>query len=181
MALQKAEVSILLTSDEEIQTLNQRWRDKDKPTDVLSFPLQPPKVQPCDEDEDDEDDHDEASQGQVIELDPALASLPTWPSPSLHAADLEAQSEATSFAISLGDIVVSVPTAIRQAQTLGHPLDAEIQRLLVHGMLHLIGHDHLLPNETIRMRDEEHRLLSMLASCDGGDAVAAMLDVLTQS
>ncbi|MEC4674869.1 MAG: rRNA maturation RNase YbeY [Nitrospirota bacterium] len=42
----------------------------------------------------------------------------------------------------LGDVVVSIPMAIRQARVLAHTLDEEIIRLLIHGMLHLVGYDH---------------------------------------
>ncbi len=42
----------------------------------------------------------------------------------------------------LGDVVVDVPYAARQAGRLGHGLDREVQVLLVHGVLHLMGHDH---------------------------------------
>ena len=42
----------------------------------------------------------------------------------------------------LGDVVISMPTAKRQAAALGHSLRDEITRLLVHGVLHLLGYDH---------------------------------------
>jgi probable rRNA maturation factor len=42
----------------------------------------------------------------------------------------------------LGDIVIAVPTAARQAAQAGHALGREIEFLLVHGLLHLLGHDH---------------------------------------
>ncbi|MCA9431587.1 MAG: rRNA maturation RNase YbeY, partial [Candidatus Omnitrophica bacterium] len=42
----------------------------------------------------------------------------------------------------LGDIVISVPTAERQARENGISLDEEIEALAVHGLLHLLGHDH---------------------------------------
>ncbi len=42
----------------------------------------------------------------------------------------------------LGDVVISVPTARRQAKALGHSLDEEVLRLLIHGVLHLVGYDH---------------------------------------
>ena len=43
----------------------------------------------------------------------------------------------------LGDIAISVPTAQRQADAAGHSLEAEVQLLAIHGVLHLLGHDHL--------------------------------------
>ena len=42
----------------------------------------------------------------------------------------------------LGDVAIAVPYAARQARKRGHPLDREVQLLLVHGVLHLLGHDH---------------------------------------
>jgi probable rRNA maturation factor len=51
----------------------------------------------------------------------------------------------------LGDILVSVPRAEAQAQTAGHPLEAEVQLLVVHGVLHLLGYDHVKPREKADM------------------------------
>jgi probable rRNA maturation factor len=58
----------------------------------------------------------------------------------------------------LGDIVISVDTARRQAADYDAPLDREIARLLIHGVLHLLGHDHLEPVERAAMEAEERRL-----------------------
>ena len=113
-----AELSLVLTDDEEIQSLNSEWREKDKPTDVLSFP----------QDED-----------------------------------------------LLGDVVISIETASRQADdphgwAKDHAnvegdewstLD-EVTLLLVHGVLHLLGHDHHKKTEAKRMREEETRLFSLV-------------------
>ena len=63
----------------------------------------------------------------------------------------------------LGDIVISVPVALRQAREAGHPLLAEIDRLLVHGFLHLLGYDHERGGaEERRMRARERRLREAL-------------------
>jgi len=62
----------------------------------------------------------------------------------------------------LGDVVISVETAARQARTRHRSLDDEIARLLIHGVLHLLGHDHELPDEHRRMRAEERRLSRVL-------------------
>lgn len=102
------ELSIVLTDDPGIQALNAQWRGEDKPTDVLSFPM----------------------------------DAPTGP---------------------LGDIVVSVPTAARQAQAHGWSLREEVTFLLVHGFAHLTGHDHGEPAEAAAMRAEEERLLARVA------------------
>jgi probable rRNA maturation factor len=58
----------------------------------------------------------------------------------------------------LGDIVVSVDTAARQAADYDAPLEREVQRLLIHSVLHLAGHDHLEPQERQVMEAEERRL-----------------------
>jgi probable rRNA maturation factor len=58
----------------------------------------------------------------------------------------------------LGDIVVSVDTARRQAADYDAPLEREVQRLLIHAVLHLAGHDHMEPAERAVMEAEERRL-----------------------
>ncbi len=62
----------------------------------------------------------------------------------------------------LGDVVISLDTARRQAEHLGHTLDAELRVLLVHGCLHLLGHDHEAPGDNARMAAEEARCLEGL-------------------
>jgi len=63
----------------------------------------------------------------------------------------------------LGDVVISVETAKRQAADYGAPLQDEIYRLLIHGLLHLKGHDHAQVGERRRMRREERRLAETIA------------------
>lgn len=59
----------------------------------------------------------------------------------------------------LGDVVVSAETARRQAAELGHALEVELRALLIHGVLHLLGHDHEGdPEAARRMAAEEVRL-----------------------
>jgi probable rRNA maturation factor len=58
----------------------------------------------------------------------------------------------------LGDIVVSVDAALRQAAEYDAPLAREVERLLIHAVLHLTGHDHLEPAERAVMEAEERRL-----------------------
>ncbi len=58
----------------------------------------------------------------------------------------------------LGDIVISVDTARRQAADYDAPLGREVERLLIHGVLHLLGHDHLEPVQRAAMEAEERRL-----------------------
>jgi len=63
----------------------------------------------------------------------------------------------------LGDIVISLETAARDAAELGRPRDELATFLLVHGFCHLLGHDHGEPEEARRMRAEEDRLLAVVA------------------
>ena len=58
----------------------------------------------------------------------------------------------------LGDIVISIDTARRQASDYDAPLQREIYRLLIHGLLHVLGHDHEEAAERARMEREERRL-----------------------
>ncbi|MGH7271265.1 MAG: rRNA maturation RNase YbeY [Polyangiaceae bacterium] len=58
----------------------------------------------------------------------------------------------------LGDIVVSIPTARRQADARGCDLASELTMLLAHGLLHLVGWDHDTPAKDRRMRKETERL-----------------------
>ena len=64
----------------------------------------------------------------------------------------------------LGDIVISVPMARKQARVAGHGLEQELERLLVHGLAHLLGYDHERGmQEAQRMERKERQLLKHLA------------------
>lgn len=106
------EVSILMTDDAEMQTLNRRWRDLDKPTDVLSFPSDDPEI----------------------------------PGQPKH----------------LGDIAVGFETAFRDAQAMNRPFEAHIAHLLIHGFLHLVGYDHIDPEDAAVMEPLETKILAGL-------------------
>ena len=67
----------------------------------------------------------------------------------------------------LGDVVISLDTAMRQATEQGHSLAQEMAVLLVHGVLHLLGHDHDEAAERARMHAEEQRLLAALGGGGG--------------
>jgi probable rRNA maturation factor len=64
--------------------------------------------------------------------------------------------------IHLGEVVISYPQAVRQAQEQGHDVTHELALLTVHGVLHLLGYDHELPTEEGRMRNREAEILSLL-------------------
>ncbi|MBB5347718.1 pyridoxine 5-phosphate synthase [Desulfoprunum benzoelyticum] len=112
-------VSLHLVADAEIQELNRRYRHKDQPTNVLSFPF-------------------------ADGIDPALAELPV---------------------AELGDIVISLDTAGREAREFGQSFDHRLLWLVTHGLLHLLGYDHeRSPAEEQRMQAREEELLARLTT-----------------
>lgn len=129
---QPAEISVLLTDDDEIRDLNRRFRGIDAPTDVLSFPLWSP---------------DEEGLGEV------------WPEAS---EDEPVDGGDGRPPEPLGDVVISVPTAQRQAAEYGHSLEREVAFLCVHGVLHLLGFDHDEEDARRRMRFVEEEVLEGL-------------------
>jgi probable rRNA maturation factor len=68
---------------------------------------------------------------------------------------------------SLGDVVIAYPTAMRQADEAGRTVEAEVAHLLVHGLLHLLGHDHQRPEEEAAMRGREEEILAGLRASVG--------------
>jgi probable rRNA maturation factor len=62
----------------------------------------------------------------------------------------------------IGDILISVPRAQSQAEAAGHALESELQLLVVHGVLHLLGHDHADPKEKKRMWQAQAEILKSL-------------------
>lgn len=62
----------------------------------------------------------------------------------------------------LGDIIISLETAARQAEEYNHSLEREVAYLTVHGMLHLLGYDHMTEEDKAEMRMEEEHVLSLL-------------------
>jgi len=66
----------------------------------------------------------------------------------------------------IGDIIISMPYATRSAGKAGHPLESEVQLLVVHGVLHLLGHDHAKPGEKTRMWKAQAEILKTLGLGD---------------
>lgn len=73
------------------------------------------------------------------------------------------QASAGGAQLLLGDVVISADTAARQATSAGVPFSQEMMRLLIHGVLHLLGHDHVAGGQQERrMQEEEKRLYALL-------------------
>lgn len=126
----KATLSLTLVNDRAIRELNRQHRGKDRPTDVLSFPL----------------------------FD---VTTPVQEAAHVNGA-ARTNGAASEPERMLGDVVISVETARRQAAEYDASLQAELYRLLIHGLLHVLGHDHHEPGERRAMRAEERRLAAVI-------------------
>ncbi len=114
--VENSELSITLTDDENIHALNKKYRNIDKPTDVLSFAFR------------------ESDEPQILD---------------------------SEFEI-LGDIIISVERAKIQAEDFGHSFLREIIFLEVHGLLHLLGYDHIEEQDRIEMEAEQRFIMDKL-------------------
>lgn len=118
------EVAVRFTSDAEVHTLNRQYRDKDKPTNVLSFPMiQPDLLDAVTQNSDD---------GEVI----------------------------------LGDIVLAHGVCAAEAEERGVRVEDHATHLIVHGVLHLLGYDHMGDAEAEAMEDMERAALAKLGLHD---------------
>jgi probable rRNA maturation factor len=124
--MQPAILTLIVTDDATIQSLNKRYRQQDKPTDVLSFPL--PDKPLVDAPADQLWTFAESQNSQNREEIEAVRSTPTFVTPS-------------ELPTNLGDIVISWPTIVRQAAEAGHTAAYEMLYLFAHGILHLVGYD----------------------------------------
>lgn len=118
------EVAVRLTSDDEVHTLNRQYRQKDKSTNVLSFPMvQPDLLDTVTQNSDD---------GEVL----------------------------------LGDIVLAHGVCAAEAEERGISVQDHATHLIVHGMLHLLGYDHMEDAEAEAMEDMERAALRHLGLHD---------------
>ena len=120
-------LSLVITGDAEMQALNRQYRQQDKTTDVLSFPLldEPLVDAPADQLWQPGEDSEEMDTGEEYADN---GSHPTFITPA-------------DMPTNLGDIVISWPTVNRQAGQAGHSAAYELLYLLAHGTLHLVGYD----------------------------------------
>ena len=116
--LDPAEVNVTFVDDDEIKFLNTEFRNIEKSTDVLSFPL---------------------GEDGIYDENPE------------------------NGAKMLGDVVISVDHAVKQANAYGHSLQREIAFLTVHSMLHLLGYDHVNGGlEEMKMCEKQEMVLNKL-------------------
>ena len=123
LANPRLEASLLFTSDIEVHGLNKEWREKDKPTNVLSFPMLT---------------HED------------LLALPLEGPPEM-----------------LGDLALAYETCAREAAEKGIPLENHAAHLIIHGLLHLAGHDHeTSPEDAQAMEKLEINALASMGIAD---------------
>ena len=123
LANPRLSASLLFADDAEVHLLNREWRSKDKPTNVLSFPM--------------------------LEREDLLALAPEGP-PEL-----------------LGAIALALETCGREAAEKGVSLADHAVHLVIHGLLHLAGHDHELgPLEARAMEELEIKALARMGVAD---------------
>ena len=123
LANPRLSASLLFTSDAEVHELNRDWREKDKPTNVLSFPM--------------------------LERAELLALASEGPP------------------VLLGDIALAHETCAREAAEKGVSLEHHAAHLLVHGLLHLAGHDHeTSPEDASAMEALETKALASMGIAD---------------
>ncbi len=114
-------VSVKLSNNEEVHALNLEWREKDKPTNVLSFPML------------DDDELDALIEGK-------------YKAPE----------------IMLGDIILAYDVCEAEAAEKGIPLTYHATHLVIHGMLHLLGHDHIDDEDADAMESLEVKALASM-------------------
>ena len=82
----------------------------------------------------------------------------SFPASETDGSEIDPETGARYF----GDILISIPRAQSQADAAGHPLESEVQLRVVHGVLHLLGHDHGEPEEKARMWRAQNEILESL-------------------
>lgn len=112
-----AELSVTFVTNEEIHRINREYRQKDAPTDVISFALE------------------ELGEGEVEIVGEGLPRV-------------------------LGDIIISIDRTKEQATEYGHSFERELGFLAVHGLLHLLGYDHMTEDEEKVMFSKQEEILS---------------------
>ncbi|CAN5337627.1 rRNA maturation RNase YbeY [soil metagenome] len=117
------EISVRLTSDDEVHTLNKQYRQQDKPTNVLSFPMVQPDL-------------------------------------------IETLGDTDDGEILLGDIVLAYGVCAREAEDRGVSLADHATHLIVHGVLHLLGHDHMDDVQAEAMESIEQAAMAALGLHD---------------
>jgi probable rRNA maturation factor len=131
------QVSLVVADDETLQRLNREFRGLNEVTDVLSFSGSVPGRWEGD---------GEAPEDRYLKPggEDLRFVIPPGEAPPL------------------GEVIISYPQARRQALERGEPVGRELALLIVHGVLHLVGHDHQEPEEAARMKAKEAAALQAI-------------------
>ena len=132
-------VSLVIADDETVRTLNSEYRGLDKTTDVLSFAFD--------------------NEGEYYGDGDA---------PSDWSADEDFVLPPGESA-GLGEVIVSYPQAVRQARENARSVEDELAYLIVHGVLHLMGHDHMDDEEEAVMNAKELGVMERVTNIHGQD------------
>ena len=127
-------LSLVVADDETVRALNKTYRGLDQTTDVLSFAFDSPPER----------------QGKYYGEDPP---------PGDWTEDVEFVVPASEEG-GLGEIIISYPQALRQATDAGRQVNDELAYLITHGILHLLGHDHMAEQEHQTMAARETAILA---------------------
>ena len=131
-------VSVVFAGDDVVRELNREHRGLDETTDVLAFSFAH------------EGEYYGEPDGRVpVEEMPGFALPPGQPEP-------------------LGEVIVSYPQAVRQAGSASRPVREELAALLAHGILHLLGYDHVEPDDEAVMKALEDRILADVPRATAG-------------
>lgn len=113
---EESEVSVTFVTNEAIHEINREYRDKDQPTDVISFAME------------------ELGEDEVEIIGEGMPRV-------------------------LGDIIISTDRTREQAEEYGHSFERELGFLAVHGFLHLLGYDHMTPDDEKVMFGKQDEVL----------------------
>ena len=139
-----AQVGLVVTDDKTVQELNRQFRGLDEVTDVLSF-----SASHSGHWKGDPQESDEASPESVDSEELNFVLPPGEPSP-------------------LGEVIISFPQTIRQAQERNGPVEQELALLIIHGVLHLVGYDHMEPEDEAQMQAKERSALAAVSQLEAG-------------
>ena len=119
----RAELGLVIASQEGVQELNRSYLGRDRPTDVIAFSMLPEP--------------------------PAGEDLPPFVQPP-------------DGVLHLGEVIISYPQAVAQAEEHGHSIKREVTILIIHGVLHLLGYGDETPELKRQMRAREKEILGYI-------------------
>lgn len=160
--LRSVSLDILLSDDAVLHDLNRRYRGIDRPTDVLSFPqLDPEQFDP------EQVGPGQCDPGQVDpgQVDPHRSGAPAAAGDATVCRGFT-DSQNGCDGIGIGDIAIALETVVAEAHSQGKDVTKHVAHLVVHGVLHLAGHDHEDVDEAKRMEALEVAILARLGIAD---------------